>query len=366
FALKPRAHLLALAGDAGGAAALAPVLRALVKHPAFRLDCLAYGPAKNAFAHEGLDFSAAESEGDDRWLHAQWERETPQLVLTATSHNTWNAEKQLRQMAREGGIPSVAVLDFWSNYSTRFSSPGQHLDCLADRIAIMDEFAKDAMLAEGFPEACLHVTGQPAFSSLLALPPATPEEAQALRATLGLGTQKLVLFASQPLRAFQGTALGYDEHTVLTALQQALAAPELPPTQLLIRPHPRENPEDYRRYVNLNTVLGSGGDGQSRLWMQAADLVVGMNSALLIEAFLLGRPVLSLQPGLRTADLLPINQRGSAVAYETSAIGPLLRDLLTPGPAQEHYRQQAHRFREALSPDATLKVVSLVESTLAV
>jgi len=61
----------------------------------------------------------------------------------------------------------------------------------------------------------------------------------------------------------------------------------------------------------------------------AADLVVGMNTELLVEACYLGCITLSLQPGLRHPDRLPTNRLGfSRAVYQENEIKPALLELL--------------------------------------
>ena len=67
----------------------------------------------------------------------------------------------------------------------------------------------------------------------------------------------------------------------------------------------------------------------------AADLVVGMHSMALVEACLLGRPVLSVQPGLRFADPLPTNRLGASRAvYRHEDLLPALDELLSNSAAR--------------------------------
>src|SRR5207248_11353111 len=63
----------------------------------------------------------------------------------------------------KGHVPSVYVLDFWSNYWQRFSDSGKDLKFLPEKICVMDNAAEEAMIAEGIPPDRIAVTGNPHF-----------------------------------------------------------------------------------------------------------------------------------------------------------------------------------------------------------
>ena len=100
---------------------------------------------------------------------------------------------------KERGIPTLSIVDFWSNYTERF-------DTLPDKIAIIDEQMRQEMLAEGFPDDKLVITGQPAFDCLAEKRKRFDESDSwkhplryAARRSYGLHPyEKLVIFMSQP------------------------------------------------------------------------------------------------------------------------------------------------------------------------
>jgi hypothetical protein len=62
----------------------------------------------------------------------------------------------------------------------------------------------------------------------------------------------------------------------------------------------------------------------------AADLVVGMNSILLVEAAFLGALAVSIQPSLVGEDVLPTNTtRATIPVYDAAQVDLTLRNLLT-------------------------------------
>jgi hypothetical protein len=366
---------VAVAGDAGGANAVAPVVTALQTTEGYRVRGLAYRQARTVWARRGIVFEEL-SEATTTEDAAQLLREArTALLLTGTSVNGVDLEKRFLAAARLQAVPSLAVLDFWSNYALRFADQDGSLVLLPDRIAIMDEQAREEMSAEGFPANLLAITGQPAFDGLVTCrQQATPARRAAVRAALGVAPdEQMVLFASQPLAAFYGMDTrssaypGYTERTVLDTLVPALERITRRRGRrvvLVIRPHPREDAADLQRWRGqvLRIVLSEAGDG--REVALASDLVTGMSSMLLVEACLMGCIVVSLQPGLRSADPLPTNRQGlSRALYQESEVEPVLEGLLFD---QQARADAVGRLRSDLFiPDAAERVVRLIGSMLA-
>ena len=189
----------------------------------------------------------------------------------------------------------------------------------------MDDQARDEAIADGLPAERLVVTGAPHYEHLLSVNDRSRGEP--IRARYEIGpTDRLVLFVSQPLEALYGAALGYSEHQVLETVSGAVASLSAPPAGRIafaVRRHPREE-----RVGHSPLVLDASG-GDSLDWILAADVVVGMNSAVLLQAALIGRPTVSVQPGRRDHDLLPSNRMGlSTPVYETTAVAEVLRETL--------------------------------------
>jgi hypothetical protein len=355
---------------------LLPVLRQLAA-AGYPLWPLAYRQALPLWREAGL---AAQALPETAGTALDWpallatfagtvgEAAAPRLLLTATSVNGLDWESALWSQARAAGVPSLAVLDFWSNLPPRFQHRGQ--PAWPTHLAVMDA-AVAAELRALFPGAgpALHVTGQPVFDPLPALAARAGEVVPPLRQALGLAAgERLVLFVSQPLaelRRQPGFAdWGFDQHQVLAGLLPALAARASQHGEklcLVLRPHPREADAGLRPYLEqafpgLRLQLERQLPGPALAL--AADLVCGMNSVLLQEAAYLGRPVLSLQPGLSQPDPLPANRQGLSQLVRTWADLPAaLVAALTPGrpaPAVE------------LLPDghATARIAELAQQVL--
>lgn len=164
--MSPLPTVVVVAGDAGGAAALAPVLRRLMSDGRVSVRAFAYRQAVELWGRERIAFEPAPGPSCDAALD---EALAPAAVLlTGTSVNEQQIENRFIRCANQRGVPAIAVMDFWSNYRRRFCDAKDGWMCRPDLVAVMDERARRDMLREGFDEAQLVVTGQPAWDDLAA------------------------------------------------------------------------------------------------------------------------------------------------------------------------------------------------------
>jgi len=269
-------------------------------------------------------------------------------------------------------VPSVAVLDFWSNYAARFADGAGQLAYQPDVIAVMDEHARDEAVADGLDPARLVVTGQPAFDDLAGCRARFDEgRRKAVREELGVRADELmVVFASQPFSLLYDPSHalypGYDEQIVLRMLTEALDTISEKTGRgivLIVRPHPREQPELLNRIKGraIRSMVTSEGD--SREVVMAADLVTGMNTVLLVESCYLGCVAVSLQPGLRLADALPTNRLGlTRAVYDEEGVRPALEELLLNETTRANARARLSDLK--LDGGAARRVVELVYSMI--
>jgi hypothetical protein len=352
-------------GDAGGAAAVAPVIQSIRRTRELR--AFAYGPACDVWQRRSIPFERV-PDALSTVDAAQRLRESHAAALvTGTSVNPLMHESRFVEAARTLAIPSIAVLDSWVNYRQRFP-------VRPDRIAVMDEHAKADMIAEGFDPRALVVTGQPASDDLCEFGRAF-DDAQRRQWRERLGAARdglLVLFVSQPFSTMYGgrespASLGFDEHLVLRLLVDALervAAAHGRPITLVVRPHPREKGRTAAALPGDRVRIVFSSEGCGREAALAADLVVGMSSALLVDACYLQRITISLQPGLRGRDILPTNAIGvSRAVFDDAGVTPAVEELLVDESARARAASRLRTFVPA--GDATERVVALIKDMAA-
>ncbi len=363
---KGQPSILTIAGDPGGAAAIAPVIHELLAMGKANLRVLGYRQAPEIFSRRGIECETLPDSTTYRdCLQILYEHRI-EVLLSATSVNATDLEQKFFASAREAGVPTLAVLDFWANYRRRFEDDQGKLN-LPDRIAVMDDRALGAMEALGFPLEKLVVTGQPAFDPLIAM---TREQKarrrNSCRDKMGLSSEeKLIVFMSQPLADFfskfppEGGHPGYTEQTagldlvrVLTKLQSDSAVPSF---RLCINPHPRENADAWNSLPDAPfSVMKAEGFASHDLGL-AADLVVGIHSMILLECAILGIPVVSYVPsGENPLQGAPKVRCCRSEAELAQAVGSLMQS--------SNLEQERNGFGRRATPIVIQQIFQLLDS----
>lgn len=325
-------RILVFSHDPGGANTVIPVVPALEERG---YDVRLYGKnfALKKYEEAGLeaiDLAKAIPESTTENV-TEWLRDLkPDVVLTATSAID-PTEKFLWSAAERLGIPSFAVLDQWINYGIRFSpydttqleryAEDRRHPFLPTGILLMDELARKEAARDGLPEERLVIVGQPYFETVKKKADfVTADDRKRLRRDLGIAPeQPLFVFASEPLSQEQGEPGrdGYTEISSFRLLAEGLSEfcrRRNKNATILVRPHPRERPGNLDGVVSalpsgFVTVLY---DNRSDIHatILASNVVCGMSSMFLIEAAILGKPVLSLLPGLHGENPFVLDRLG--------------------------------------------------------
>lgn len=299
------------AGDVGGARALLPVMRQAAN---VDLDIFA------------LDHGVLREEGEVAWNWLDLDvacTTKPDALIYATSVVDLPAFQCACAM-KDLGVPVIHVLDNWSNYASRLYGTdrnGSERCLIPDVYAVMDEISLQHAISDGVPKSILQVTGHPDLAKL-----------SNERAYHGIPSTDAIniLFVSEPARKDSGSAenslgRGYDEVLVSTMFADALSnylatRSGSQVVNLRVAPHPREDFNEIAlRWSELVSQISAraGQDinfgvverGFTRIALHEATHIVGMSSILLYEAWLLERPVLSIQPRLRWPNMFVIGQR---------------------------------------------------------
>jgi RimJ/RimL family protein N-acetyltransferase len=227
-------------------------------------------------------------------LEEAWAEQPADVLVTGTSHYA-AFEQTLWRLAAARDVPSLAVLDQWMNLAPRFT------DARPAFVGVLDGSQRDELLAIGFSDTSIVHLGHPWLAHLARTAPTPPSPAR---------DRVDVLFVSEPIRSDvekgANRPFGFDERDVFAIVYAAAieAARKGVSTRVSVKCHPYEDATafagDVARLervpgVDLE-VLGSAVTGLEAL--QRADVAAGISSMLLMEAMVLGRAVLSIQPGL--------------------------------------------------------------------
>ena len=268
---------------------------------------------------------------------------------------------ELARRSRAAGLRVECVLDSWMNYRRRLEMDGAAL-LVPDAYHVMDEFARMRAIGEGLPAGVLSVSGHPGLADL---EPLSSEARLALRRRIAEllhipANAGLIVFVSEPAGLEQ--AAGYTEEQSLGELCMAVRA-NGGDWAVCVLAHPRQERALVqvawaRRSLGLAGGVLATGEITSRETVAAADAVAGMTSILLYESWLLGKPTLSLQPGLVRPDLRIYRDRPGVHCVEAPEDAPRLAAWLeearrgggTPRPELAAHRGAAGRLADAWRP----------------
>lgn len=307
-------NILFFSCEAGGAEVLIPVIT-LLKQSSFNITVLAYGYGAERFKRNNISYreiSRVEKDNSNFFGDIK-----PTFIITsAASHPSKDmSEKHIWQIAKEHGIKTVAFLDQWQNYAIRFSGLGKNerLAYMPDYINCLNDIGKLEMLNEGFPGDKLLPFGHPYLSNLVA--EANKVDTDRVKKELSLHkNQPVMLFVSEAIREYYELERGYDQYKTLSFFFDSLSKwHDEDYGNVIVKLHPKDDIEKFKsirekyRHINARFI-------QSELTplecVSISDNVYGMTSVMLIEAYILGKRVLSLQPNLKINDPLILSRHG--------------------------------------------------------
>jgi hypothetical protein len=294
------------------------------------------------------------------------------FVLTGTSENLRSRGLSELAAACRRGTPCGAVIDQAVNAAHRFS--GGSADALAfapDMLFVPDAAARDAFAALGLADSRIAQVGNPHHDRVRQRAAALRlQDRAALRRQLFPDADPaatLVLFASEvgyvvnPEAAqwvaenrFRGRGgVTFRSAVVLEELLDACAAlPSRP--RVVLRLHPKNTRAEFAAYGPELAAVSAGGDPLEAVL--AADLVVGMSSALLEDAWLAGARVMAVLPRPEEkAWLLPVAQGHIPAAGNREELRRLLPAVLAAPPPSVDV---------ALEGTASSRIADLIERSV--
>jgi hypothetical protein len=303
--------------EPGGAEILSPVIMHFMGLPQFTVQTLAYGHATLRFEKNGIPFEEIKPvlKNDQGFVESY----RPDLIITSATSLPFKdmSERHLWLLAKQGGIPSFALLDQWQNYVIRFSGveADENLKYLPDYINCINEIGMREMVEYGFDPARLVKLGHPYLSGLRDKTFAL--DRSAIQKKLGLKRDRLtLLFASEALLEHYGHTRGYTQYEALGLFLKICKAKE--DINIVLKLHPKDSIEKYQEMIEvsgLNIKLIQN-ELTSVECIAISDEVYGMTSIMLVEAYILGKKVVSLQPNLLVTDECVLSRHGLILRVE--------------------------------------------------
>lgn len=332
--------ILIASRDPGGTNAVLPLIGFFQKE--YSVIVLGKDVAIEIYNKENIEVNEQIYSDEFDYLKEIIEKYLPAVIITGTSSDDF-FEKRLWGIARIKNIPSIAVLDHWVNYGIRFSkyTLSQYSeynrelshDYIPDKILVMDDYAKNKLIEEGVDEEKLVVTGQPHFKWL-------SDKSVKCRKNISKQKDSLdILYVSEPYEKIYGgrensiNALGYSEKTIFQELLKTLNRLEggcfEKKVRLFIKQHPKENDGAYDEYLKECHFPVYYEKRKDLLeFLPDMDIVCGMTSMMLIEAYICGKNVISLQFGKNNNSKFILDELG--ILYPVKEQDELEKELKKP------------------------------------
>ncbi len=238
------------------------------------------------------------------WLSARLEARRPDVLVVAPSFMAGSADSRFVLSAREAGTPCCVAVATWDDLACK-----QRLATVPDRVLVWNEaLARDAVSRHRIPQERLVVTGAHCFDRWF---DRAPGDRKAWCARLGIDPERpYVLFVGGSLgrrTAAEGTTSEAEWVRRWVAAIRSSSDPVLRSVVVVLRPHPH-HPDEWgaARFEDLHDVVvwprfgvmpiaeNARADYFESLAHSAA--VVGLNTSAMVEAAIVGRPVLTIEP----------------------------------------------------------------------
>jgi len=345
--MKRKNKILIVAEDLGGYNAVKNVLLSLSRDIYFEVLSLFCGTAAK-FASIGDKNFVDCDQKDTQEIYKFLEEFKPNLVFFGTGIGD-TLDKKVLEWAKKYKIPTLGIIDYWSEYKLRFSA--QKSMFLPDKICVIDDYMFNSMVRDGFGKGSLVITGNPYF-----------EDFKEIYNT----NENYILFVSQPFSEikFLSGHRKFDEVEIfsqIVGIIKELGIME----KIIIGLHPRTiKKEKYNKIINDSKLNISIFEKTSSELIAGARLVLGINSMVLFESAIRGKKVVSYQPGIdKEDDSLMSNRIGiSCGVYDKESLKKCIFSMYN------NEMDKSIKFREVrkeyIDSNPTQKVIDVINNLI--
>ena len=278
-----RPNLLVFAQDPGSAACMTPVLGSLVAEglPA-EFRCIFHPDAEPVLTRSGGTTGSDVPPGSwpiqpESWRRYFESRHVTHVWCTLSSRYRDMSNSHLIEAARSAGVPTLGLMDHWKGYDRFYDEDGRGR-YFPDYIGCIDEHSLEEFRRRDIQDDRLCVVGQPVL-----------EMALKQRSRRPVADRMRVLVVSQPNaadRSFEGVFLQHrHEGRLIDGIVAGLAAG----SSVFYRSHPKEV-----RAGDLPAGVTMDSTPDTATAVQDYDLMIGLDSMMLVEAALMGSSVVIL------------------------------------------------------------------------
>lgn len=280
--------------DAGGA----EILSSWVKESQINFCTCLDGPALKIFENKNIKFENLSIE--DAINKSKW-------VLCGTS---WMSDLEIKAivLSKKLNKKVIVFLDHWTNYIERFEKDNQYF--FPDEIWVGDDYAFE-LASKLFENKCKVVLkNNPYFSDI---------KNSFKNSTLNKindSFSNTILYVCEPIKKHAlmkyGDELywGYNEDLAIDYFFSSLYKLNMSNYQIVIRPHPSEEDENYQWVLKKyqNHAIKIGGKKSLMEEISASNIIVGCSSMAMVIGLLMDKKVFSTIPPGRGTCTLPFKE----------------------------------------------------------
>lgn len=233
------------------------------------------------------------------------------LIVVGTSENPESNAFKLIEAARFLTIPVIGVVDGPGSSGQRFKGLTQDpLYWVPEWLIVPDAVTAKLYHDLGFNREQIRIFNHPQYDHALSMSQIWTKEDRLNQRRQFLNEsdeRSILMFISEISTGLepdaykrsenytlQGTS-GHDGRTEIVLEELLLSVANLAPRPyMILRLHPKQTPDDLKDYLEYFDFV-SRKDPALEI-VNAADIIVGMTSSLLVEAFYLNKPVLAIIP----------------------------------------------------------------------
>ena len=292
-----------ICGQFGSATGLIPVIRAVVDLYGWKASVFTYGEATTVFKLEGIQTTTCSNNNLSVSEATVWLKEKNPLVILLGSDASRHIEKTFIRAAAKLHISTIMYVDYWSNYKSRFTDLEGMV--VPDRVAVIDTVMAADIMAIGVPPTLIRIVGSPALESVSkAVEGVVSLDRKTLRTAYNVNDDSIcILFLSSPeseLDFGNKPLIERRQHSLLAVLNDIIKIlSDIENSvkikiHLIVRPHPREAASSFQELDARGIQFTVSSAPSSLEALCIADLVIGLDTMMLIEALLAKKVVLSI------------------------------------------------------------------------
>ncbi len=210
-------------------------------------------------------------------------QKSSKLVITGAALGN-SIDNQLIKWAKKNNITSIGIIENWSNLELRYLKNGKYN--FPNYIFVNDYYCKKKLVDLGAIKSNIYICG-----NILLEKQVNEYKKNNSLYKFNLKNKKKLIFISQPLQEDFGSKtdkkLGYNEFKALNLINKKLSSHY----ELVIKLHPRDSIKKYDRYTSNFKIIKQKKFTEI---INNFDLIIGMNSMLLIELGLVRNNVFTL------------------------------------------------------------------------